>query len=509
MEYTASEQTVGIKETIYEGAMEQPVDADITLPDYCADVQRILKCIVTPNIHATATTGDRLSVEGASCVRVLYVGENGALCAHEQSYAFSQHTQVKGLEEGMGVTVTAAVSYVNCRAVSSRRVDVHGMVALPYTVERRREETVLTDAAGAGVQTRQKTKQVADITASLQRAFTLSEVLELTDSQAAVGQMLQTCAAAVAQEVKAVSNKLLIKGELLLRMLYLAQAGEVASVQHSIPISQIIEAQGVQEGDEPFVCLQITSVEVTPKADTTGTQTLLDINARVCAKVLAYQERGLPVITDAYSTQSELLLEQKKLELLGTVQAFADTLVAKGTVDLSGVGVAQILELWCGEVQQTVHTKGNELHIDGTAVAHLLYRNTDGQPGYLERPVDFAYQRALDEAVEGLACEPSVQILGCAYTMGTDDNAQIRIELAIAASVFTCEPERIIAAIAPDTDTPKAGNTSALTIYFSDDGEDVWEIARRYNTTVEAIRRENGLAADTITGKQMLLIPMV
>ncbi|MEG0978834.1 MAG: LysM peptidoglycan-binding domain-containing protein, partial [Oscillospiraceae bacterium] len=53
----------------------------------------------------------------------------------------------------------------------------------------------------------------------------------------------------------------------------------------------------------------------------------------------------------------------------------------------------------------------------------------------------------------------------------------------------------------------KKKQKAALTIYFSQGGENVWDIARRYNTTVEAIMRENSLADEQVSEKAMLLIP--
>ena len=49
----------------------------------------------------------------------------------------------------------------------------------------------------------------------------------------------------------------------------------------------------------------------------------------------------------------------------------------------------------------------------------------------------------------------------------------------------------------------------ALTVYFSDKNEKVWNIAKRYRTTVEAIMAENSLDSDVITEKKTLLIPSV
>ena len=45
-------------------------------------------------------------------------------------------------------------------------------------------------------------------------------------------------------------------------------------------------------------------------------------------------------------------------------------------------------------------------------------------------------------------------------------------------------------------------------VRFCSGGEKVWDIARKYNTTVEDIMSENELTSDEIGEKMMLMIPV-
>ena len=47
-------------EQIFDGVQECPVDTEYTLPDYCADIQKILKCIVTPESRPFRRQGTAL-----------------------------------------------------------------------------------------------------------------------------------------------------------------------------------------------------------------------------------------------------------------------------------------------------------------------------------------------------------------------------------------------------------------------------------------------------------------
>lgn len=60
-------------------------------------------------------------------------------------------------------------------------------------------------------------------------------------------------------------------------------------------------------------------------------------------------------------------------------------------------------------------------------------------------------------------------------------------------------------------DEDKARNrddSSSLILYFAEEGEDVWNIAGSYCTSVTQVRRENDLTEDILPTKKMLMIPM-
>jgi len=511
MDFQVIEQSVGVSELLYEGAAEQPVDADITLPDYCPDVQRILKCMVYPRVQSVQTAGDRVTADGSALVRVLYVSEAGKIYSHDQSYPFSKYVEGKGLDGGTSTTVRASAPYVNSRAVSPRRVDVHGMLSFGFRVQRRKEERIISGAEGGGIQMKKKIKRAVSAVGDTERAFPLTEVIELEEGKPSVGQMLHTTGAALLQDVRAISNKLLLKGELALKAFYIADSpeGELCTLEHSIPISQIIELEGVEEEGCNDIRMVVSALELLPKSDASGERRLLDISARVCAEVSANREVEIPIVIDAYSTQHELRSDMKNVDFLCRAESFSDTFTARGALELAGTGAERILGLWCGELQSSVSAAEGELRIQGSVMAYVLFRDAEAQAGYAERPVDFTYKRALTEPIERLKCSPDIQVLASGWVMGSDGTVDLKVEMKVTASAYAVETDRILTAIEPDETREKKLDTAALTIYFSDAGEAVWDIARRYNTTVEAIVQENRLSADTVEEKRMLLIPGV
>ena len=72
MEYRVMKGEIPVCETILDTSAEQPIDLDFSLPDYCPDIQKILKCQIYPTI-TEQTISDRLDVEGEVLVKLLYL----------------------------------------------------------------------------------------------------------------------------------------------------------------------------------------------------------------------------------------------------------------------------------------------------------------------------------------------------------------------------------------------------------------------------------------------------
>jgi len=100
-------------------------------------------------------------------------------------------------------------------------------------------------------------------------------------------------------------------------------------------------------------------------------------------------------------------------------------------------------------------------------------------------------------------------VCGCVVSGVSDGKVDVKIEIKVCADVYACETQRIITAIEPVESTDKNKRASTLTIYFADSGERLWDIARHYNTTVEAVQQENSITGETVNEKRMLLIPGV
>lgn len=131
MEFNQDKHSLKTTVTVLDTVAEQLTDVDLTLPDYCPDIDKILKCTLTPKIQSKILSGGQLQVEGFCVVNVLYVeSTKKSIRCCEQSVNFSQSFSLKETPENPVIITKTKSEYINCRALSPRRLVMHGAFSL-------------------------------------------------------------------------------------------------------------------------------------------------------------------------------------------------------------------------------------------------------------------------------------------------------------------------------------------------------------------------------------------
>lgn len=508
MNYNRDTRKIGFCETVYEATAEQSLEADINLPDYCPEIQRILKCSVIPNISSVQNNSGRITTDAIATVRILYLGENGKTAAYEQNYPLQKFVESGKVTSDCAVDVRIKTDYANCRAVNPRRVDIRAMLTFIFKATDKREETILCSADGAGIQTVTEEINTASLCGLSERAFSLSEVIELGDDKPPISQIINVSACAIASEIKIINNKALIKGNCNVKIYYIGdESASIESMEHSMPISQIIEAEGLKEECKPSLRLNVCSCESIPKADSSGNMRLIDLNVRISAFTAAFEEIPISLICDAYSTEFPSENSQKNIELLTFNDNFDTSFTNKVVLESIGVSVDCVLAVWCSEIKYGFVPKEDKCGVSGTYQANILYRDSENQIGIIQKPVDFEFQVKMATSAERFLCTGSVQIMSCSCAVTGDSRLELKTELCASGMILNLCLKKYIGDIVLSSENKAKSDNCALTIYFCDKNETIWNIARRYNTTVEAIKTENDIDGDIIENKCMLMIP--
>ena len=502
-------EVLSASEAVYDGCQEQPIDLDISLPDYCPDIQRILKCQVTPCIASRNVSGDRLEIEGSYVVRVYYLDPSGSSVrcyATEGSY-LSTVTLNQPVEQAR-VYATTRLEYINCRPTSPRRLDIHGAFSVCARVYGRSDTVIVTSLDSDSMEQQCGELQCNTCAGFSQQPFTVEDTLQLPSGKLPAETILRTEAAVVLKTINPMQGQVMAVGEIRLGILY-APSEEGANperMDYELPFTQLLDCDGMTEQSQCRVQITVSNVETQVHSDFSGETTTFETHVRLLASVTAFAEKRMQILTDAYSRRFEVHITCKQKNLDSLQAILSDTYMHRFTVACDS-SLSKVLDLWCEPYTVTANVENGQVQFRGKLTICVLALNQENTPFYFERTSEFTCAKPL-ETVGETRCFADAVLLSLSYHL-TGSEIEIGAEMQLTAEVYTVQPCKFITNVEEDESHPRTPDPNAvLCIYFAVEGEKLWDIARQYCTSVEAIREENGLEGDQVESRGMLLIPM-
>ncbi len=507
MELQTTCKRMGTMETVFDDFDEHPVDCDFMLPDYLPDIAAVLKCIMKPVVQSHQISGDRVMADGTVYLQLLYLDE-ARRCVHsfEYSQPFSSAFTVKELKSSDSVRLCARVNYVNCRATSPRRVDVHGAFNVRLTVKSEGGCEVITAAQGDGLYTRDCTVSGSVPAGSAEKTVSLNEVVELGVSAQA---LVRSEAVACITECRQMPEKAIIKGDVLLSAVVVidSEAGTLQCVKHTVPFSLILDVDGLTEEQVCDCRVTPTLCEVRLMQDPAGENRLLSVAVKLAVTLDCYCTEHFTMVTDAYHTAFPMKNESRRVEPCCLTFVRSDTATITASCALPEGDIASVVDVWCEPLPAACRGEAGQTVLSGQLLVCLLARDSQGVLSYYERLAD--YETMLADMSE--QTEVGMVLLDTDYTHN-GDRLDLRCQAAVHRVGSQLQSQMVLTQLAVDESTPFGEDAAlagcCLKVCYAAAGESVWELARRERTSPDALKAENNLTGDTLEQDTMLLIPM-
>ncbi len=516
MELKLERQTFCTGQTVLCTSAEQSVEKDFVLPDYCADIFRILKCVVDARVLSQSINGSKLTFELGVSARVLYCSEGDSkVNCIVQKMNYTKSVDIENSCTDPAVSITPRCDYVNCRVISPRRLDIRGAVTSDIKVVCKAENSIITNASGCNIQLRKQLVTFPAKRLTADKRVTVIEELELAQDKPPVSQIIRSDCFIEPAEQKMIAGKLVTKGDANITMVYTCvdKSGEnaIETMRFTIPFSQIIDIDGIDESFEANVRMIPSSCEIMPTSDS---QTSLECELVMLVSCEAVKYETADAVTDAYSTCYECAVKAADSTFETTPVRKLETLMVNSKVSYADDEITRICDSYAlaDNVSVRLSDDGKDFTVSGNVRFSVLAKSSGNCPVFLETQEPFEYKAPVPEQLSGLqncTCKPDVRVRSCSYRMTADSAAELTAELVISTDMTASAAAQLLCDITVDTGKPKQRDDGcAVKLCYCSKQDDIWEIAKKYSTSVSAIMQENELTDDSALNCGMLLIPL-
>jgi hypothetical protein len=509
MDLSVKRDTVRINETVFESTAEHPVECDVVLPDYCPDIARILKTEACAVVDSKTLETDRLTVNGNLCVKIIYVPDNSSdIRCFTYDNDFTHTFDKSGIEHDDFAKACAKIDYVNCRSIGPRRLQIKACISITAKVWSCRDEEFITGCEDDKIEMLSRPMKMSSLVGTAEKAFEVEEELEVGYGKPAVAAIIRSDATAIVQDCKTIKNKIIAKGELQLHTLYtpVDESTKIEVMDNTVPISQIIEIEGVDENSVCSVTFTVSTVKVEVTADGDGETRILMMTAMLNAQASARNTQEITAVTDAYSPVFDMDIQVKPVSVERVVDVIRSNQSVRLSADVPGEGISSVKDCTVRVDSANARAENGRLIISGEMVVSAIGTDMQDGPACIEKSVPYEISEQMSAQCDNIRCDPDISIMSVAFSLAAG-KIEVRADCVINAIVFGLNTESLISEMSLDETKPRQCSQKALTLYFAEKGESLWSIAKHFNTSMNAIKKENNIDDDNLQERSMLLIP--
>lgn len=497
MELQFKKQLHSCLDTVLDEVRNQERTLEIKLTDSMPDVGRILSAWGQPVLRSKEWRAGEVSASGGMMVWVLYAPEDGtgARCL-DGWVPFQFRWDIPEEAPEGSLRISLLPRFVDARSVSARKILVRaGLSAMVQAHSPMEAEIYTPDTVPEGVELLRRTYPVRLPKEAGEKSFLMDEDLTLPPSAPEPEKLVYFSVRPQITDRKVLGNKLVFRGNGNLHVLYISEEGQLHSWDFDLPFSQFAELRDSFSTDSQ-ADVQLCPTTLEAELDDEGH---LRLKCGLVGQYLVDDQQMLELTEDAYSPGRELALQSRMITLPAILDSRWENIYGEQTIPAEANIVVDMAFLPEFSRQRRTE-RGIAMEMPG--MVQLLYYAPDGSlqsanarwEGRQELPVDG--ETAVTVLPQGAAAE----LIPGSGSMVLKGEVPVQVTTAGGGALPMVTGLELGEALPPDTQRPslilrRAGETG------------LWELAKASGSTMEAIRKANGLDSDPAPGR-MLLIPV-
>lgn len=489
------------------------VEGDIVVPDIKPDIREILLADANAVTQSTEYRNGKLHISGTVFFKILYVpdesGDGCELKSVESAFPFSDSLEVPAGEE-LKFFASASTEHIGFTLVNSRKLSMKVIVSLSARGYREKMFAPVTSVSGSEVQCRTKRYNIYVPVAEEQTTIAVSDFLTVPAELPDIDEILKVDAWASAGDCKMMNGKVMVKGTLHVKTLYSAvQDGYTTElVSHEIPFAEIVEAGNADENCAVCVTCNVKEISANARGDINGDTKIISVEILIGVSLKASKSMQETITDDCYSICGKLNTKTERMAFSEFVTSENTEFTETQTVSMpKGIKLKDIIHVTCKPILRETVFENGMLHMRGTLVSFLLYRE-DGETGRIRSAVtETEFDRQKPVAGEGLTAECDLWVEDVTAARRSAEEAEVKATMGVCAKVLRPHEIDLITECEIVEEEGESAPRPGLIIYFTEKGDTLWNVAKKYGTTVEKIKSANGMEGDSLSAGKKILIP--
>lgn len=511
-----------IKDNIeYEQSLSQKASnlvlkEEYVIPDTLPDAEEILMLDAVPEVTGKTITGSKVNIEGQIQFNVLYwAKEEEKREPYTVTYftKISQGVDFDDISADMHCEAELLLEHINCIIVNERKISIQGIMSCSCSVCKISSFEVVKEVENGGDVQFLKTPMTIDkVMEPVDCNFSGSTEIKIPMDRNEIDKVVKCSVNMGKKDVRITQDNIRIEGTVNVSLLYKCKGSKELMCMNMItPVSHEENVDGLSSTMDHYSDFRICNVRTDLKDDDMGESRIVDVDFDVNTCTYVIDKEEIEMIEDGYCPTAVINMENKECEY-NIIQGIGNQeVLVRGDIVIESKNPrpSKVIAHNGGAVVITdKKLMDDKVVLEGILKVQVLYASDDENYCAYSVEDEIPFNTSVDVGGTKLDMDcisnASIENLEADVEAG---NIYIKAMVKIYSKVYYKAKKKFLVNMNL-SDEPIPEKKASVIIYVVQPGDTLWQIAKKYYTTIKDIMLLNDMAdEEDIRPMDKLIIP--
>ncbi|MGL5244226.1 MAG: DUF3794 and LysM peptidoglycan-binding domain-containing protein [Sarcina sp.] len=507
-------ENIEFEKSLGEHVIDTPFREDYLIPDTHPDVYKILSVDVKSLITNKEVQVNRVLLETQVEFDVIYLAkEEEGIGVNNISYKekISNFIDVIGAEHRMICDAECELEHINTNIINERKINIEAYFRTKCNVFKSEIFEFVKDIDGAGdLQIRKKQDKIEKTITNKSVSMNGRTQIKVAMDKPQVGKIMKCTYTPHKKEVKLNEDKMQTSCWVKVDLVYRAyDSSELVVIEEEVIISNEEEVIGLTSDMSTLSEFRVLNYDQKISQDDLGESRIIDIEVSVEADVKVNKTESIEVIDDAYSPTNNIVLNKEIYRMSMTVGEGSTETIVKDNIYLESddLDPIQLINSHGKIVSLEGKLLDGKVIIEGIINVDTIYKSSseDMPLGSVSGEIPFGCTIDIPNTKDDMMCFIKGNIESIQSNIEANTIA-VKVIINCYAKVSTNMEKEYVKEVEYQEEAPL--KKASIIIYVIQKGDTLWDLAKKYNTTIDMIAKLNDLDSyDVLNIGEKLIIP--
>lgn len=485
-----NKETINLPTSYTEKTYSFTSSGDVIIPDSKDDIKTILFVDCVPTLEDTIINLGQITITGNAEYNILYApeGDTQKLIRISTSIPYKSSFDVPNVNSDSNIYISLSPKTIDSKILNGRKINLSSVINVGVSFFNKSETQYIKDVNSEElIEELHETTSINTFIGKDEKKTTVKDTVMLPTSLPNIDSIIKYETCITNKENVVSDDKIIFKGDLNIKIFYVAENDDkIYSFNSVIPFSDFAHIDGIDSDSIITTKSKVNSLSLKILPDSDDLPRVIEFDSQILSIICAFSNTKIDVIRDLYCTKKALLPQAKKVTFNIISPEETSNIMLREIIDIPDEENISIISAFGRPKEIKIEECENGFILKGNINISIIYKLSNGFINTVS--TDIPIEHIIDSNINTVS---EVYIENIEATQNEIGKIDLKINISFLGNMITNSAVELLDDVTESENLKE--KKSGLTIYFVKPSDTYWNIAKKFNTTIEKIKELNNI----------------